>query len=58
MVAMFDNTNHDRMRNIYRGAYIDVSYQVSVNLAKWLQRRRFLEIDQPETIIAYCGHAC
>jgi hypothetical protein len=49
MVAMFVNTNRDRMRNIYRGAYIDVSYQVSVNLAKWLQRRRFLEIDQPET---------
>jgi hypothetical protein len=27
-------------------------------LAKWFQRRRFLEIDQPETRIAYDGHVC
>jgi len=27
-------------------------------LAKWFQRRRFLEIDQPETRIAYGGHVC
>jgi len=27
--------------------------QVSVHLAKQFQRRRFLEIDQPETSIAY-----
>jgi hypothetical protein len=25
-------------------------------LAKWVQRRRFLEIDQSETRIAYGGH--
>jgi hypothetical protein len=25
---------------------------------KWFQARRFLEFDQPETIIAYGGYAC
>jgi hypothetical protein len=29
------------MSNLYRGPAIDVSYQVSVHLAKRLQRRRF-----------------
>jgi hypothetical protein len=33
---------------------IDASYQVSVQLAKWFQGRRFLEIDQSETRIACC----
>ena len=33
----------------YRESSIDASYQVSVHLAKRLQRRRFLEIDQLET---------
>ena len=45
----------DLMRNLYRGPSIDASYQVSVHLAKWFQRRRFLEIDQPETRIACDG---
>jgi hypothetical protein len=40
------------------GPSIDASYQVSVHLAKRLQRRIFLEIDQPETRIAYSGHVC
>jgi hypothetical protein len=31
---------------------------VSVHLAKQLQRRRFLEIDPPETRIACGGHVC
>ena len=39
---------------ICRGPSIDASYQVSVYLSKWFQRRRFLEIDQSETRIA-CG---
>ena len=34
------------MSIIYREPCIDASYQVSVRLAKWFQRRRFLEIDQ------------
>jgi hypothetical protein len=37
---------------------IDASYQVSVHLAKWFQRRRFLEIDQSETLIACGGRIC
>jgi hypothetical protein len=36
---------------------ISASHQVSVNLAKQFQRR-FLEIDQPETRIAYGSHIC
>jgi hypothetical protein len=42
------------MSNLYRGPSIDASYQVSVHLAKWFQRRRFLKIGQSETTIA-CG---
>ena len=39
--------------------HVDASYQVSVHMAKQFQRRRFfLEIDQPETRIAYGGHVC
>ena len=34
------------MSNLYRGPSIDASYQVSVHLVKWFQRRRFLEIHQ------------
>ena len=30
----------DEMSNLYRGPSIDVSYQVSVQLAEWFQRRR------------------
>ena len=48
----------DRMSNLYRGPSIDASYQVSVHLAMWFQRRRFLEIDQSETRIACSGHVC
>jgi hypothetical protein len=44
------------MSNPNRGPSIDASYQVSIHLAKQFQRRRFLEIDQPETRIAYGGH--
>jgi hypothetical protein len=40
-------TDRDEMNNLYRGHYIDASYQVSVHLAKRFQRRRFfLEINQ------------
>jgi beta-N-acetylglucosaminidase len=37
---------------------IGASHQVSVHLAKQFQRRRFLEINQPETRIAYGSHVC
>jgi hypothetical protein len=44
------------MSNLNRGPSIDASYQASVHLDKQFQRRRFLEIDQPETRIAYGGN--
>jgi hypothetical protein len=51
-------TDRDGMSNVYRGPSIDASYQFSDHLAKRFQRRRFLEIDQSETRIAYGGHVC
>ena len=33
--------DRDEMSKVYRGPSIDASYQVSVHLAKWFQRRRF-----------------
>jgi hypothetical protein len=39
------------MSKLYRGPSIDASYQVSVHLAKWFQRRRFLKINQSKTRI-------
>jgi hypothetical protein len=46
------------MSNPYRGPSIDVSYQVSVHLAKRLQKGRFKQIGQSETRIVYGGHVC
>ena len=54
---MFVN-DWDKMSNLYREPSIDASYQVSVHLAKWFQRRRFLKIGQSETRIACGGHVC
>jgi hypothetical protein len=51
-------TNWDEISNLYRGPFIDASYQVSVQLAKQFQGRRFLEIDQSETRIACGSHVC
>jgi hypothetical protein len=48
--------NREKITNLYRGPSIDASYQVSVHLAKWFQRRRFLKINQSETRIACGGH--
>jgi hypothetical protein len=44
------------MSNPNREPSIDASYKVSVHLAKWFQRRIFLEIDQSEKRIACGGH--
>jgi len=44
------------MSNLNRGLSIDASYKVSVHLATQFQRRRFLEINQPETRIGYGGN--
>jgi hypothetical protein len=48
----------DEMSNLSRRPAIDASYHVSIHLAKWFQRRTFLEIDQSETRIACGGHVC
>ena len=39
MVAIFVNGS-GKMSNLYRVPSIDASYQVSVHLAEWFQRRR------------------
>ena len=57
MVTIFFGSNLDEMRKSYRGPSIDASCKILLYLAKLLKRRRFLEIDQPETRIAYGGHA-
>jgi hypothetical protein len=36
-------TDRDEMSNLYRGPYIDASYQVSIHLAKQFRRRRFFK---------------
>jgi hypothetical protein len=46
-------TDQNGMSNSHRRPSIDASYHVSVHLAKLFQSRRFLEIDQSETRIAY-----
>jgi hypothetical protein len=51
-------TDRDEMIIIYSGPGIDAFYQVSIHLAKRFRRRRFLEIGQSETRIAYGGHVC
>jgi hypothetical protein len=48
----------DEMSILYRGHDIDASYQVSVHLAKRFQKRRFKQIGQSETRIAYDSHVC
>jgi hypothetical protein len=47
-----------KMSSHDRGPFIVASYHLLVHLAKWFQRRRFLEIDQSETRIACGGHVC
>jgi hypothetical protein len=48
--------DQDEISNLYRRPAIDASYQISVHLAKQLQRRRFVEIDQSETRMTCGGH--
>jgi hypothetical protein len=47
-------TDWNKFSKLYRGSSKDASYQVSVHLAKQLQRRRFKKIGQSETRMA-CG---
>ena len=39
-------TDRDKITNLYRGPSIDASYQISIHLVKWFQRRRFFR-NQP-----------
>ena len=50
--------DRDEMSNLYTCPSIDVSYHISVYLAKQFQRRRIYLIDQPETRITYGGYVC
>jgi hypothetical protein len=50
--------DRDKMSIIYREPSIDATYQISVDLEKRFQRRRFLEINQSKTRMACGGHVC
>ena len=52
------STDRAEMSNLYKGPWIDASYQIPIHLAKWFQRRRFKKIDQSESRIASGSHVC
>ena len=57
MATMFWSKLND-MKKFYSGPSLDASSKILLVLAKRFQRRRYLEIDQPETRIAYGGQVC
>ena len=49
---------YSALRKLNTEPSIGASQQISVHLAKQFHQRRSLEIDQPETRIAYGSHVC
>jgi hypothetical protein len=52
--------NQNLVGGIYRRSSLKIAnfVPILIHLAKQFQRRRFLEINQPETRIAYGSHVC
>jgi hypothetical protein len=56
-LKIFSETAWPNISNLNKGPSIDASYQVSVHLAKRLQKRRMFKISQSETRVAYGDHS-
>lgn len=57
-MAIIFLSNRDEIWKSDGGPSIDAFCNILLYLTKWLRRRIFLEIPQPETRILYAGHIC